>query len=152
MHSTSIYILWNHCCRFIESMFAFFGKTHPSSKTCCKIIFFYLRTHRFLKKGESFQEKRTCIQGNSGFTACKHQSQWFLVSWFSVGRCRFLLEKVSSSSDYQAACTDVLNFTNHFSQNDGFWITPFLKRWAQLLHLPEKKKFLKNIKIFYDNL
>ncbi len=41
---------------------------------------------RFLKKDESFQEERTWIQWSSGFMGCKHQSQWFLVSWFAVGR------------------------------------------------------------------
>ncbi len=141
LHSTGVYILWNYCCCFIESAFTFLGKTRFSSKSCSKIMFFHTRTRRFLKKGEFFQEGQTWIQRSSGFTGCKYQSQWFLVSWCTLRRCYFLLEKVSSSADYEAACTDILNFTNHFSQNDIFWITPFLKRWAQLY------KFIKICKI-----
>ncbi len=93
LHSTVVYILWNHCYCFIESMFSFLGKTRTSSKTCCKIMFFHTRTRWFLRKAESFQEWRTWIQ--SEFTGCKHQSQWLLESWYVVGRCRILRKNVT---------------------------------------------------------
>ncbi len=136
--STGIYILWNHCCCFIESMFALFGKTRPSPKTCRKIMFFHTKTRMSLKEGESFKEGWTWIQGSSGFMGCKRQSQWFLDGWLAVGRCRFLPEKVSSSSDYWAARTDILILQIIFLI---FWITSFLKGWAQL------SKFSNRVKI-----
>ncbi len=45
-----VYILWNHCCCFVESMFPIHRKTHPSSKTWHQITFL---------KEESLQEWRT---------------------------------------------------------------------------------------------
>ncbi len=116
IHSTGVYILRNHCCSSIESMFAVLQK--PVVISCFLIQVF--------EEGGCFQEGRIWIQGSNGFPGCKLQPQWFLASSFAVGRRHFLLEKVSSSSDYYAAGTDVLNFTNCFSQKDIFWITPFL--------------------------
>ncbi len=78
--------LCNHCCCFIDSMLALLGKISPSSKTCCKIMFFCTRTRTgFWRRAiKSFWERRMWIQRNSGFTGCKCRSQWFLVSWFLI--------------------------------------------------------------------